>query len=45
MTLVLAYPVANMEYYEKYYDNIIIPYELERVHFKGRDHCEKQMAR
>ena len=35
MTLVLPYPVADMEYYEKYYDSIFIPEEAERAHFKS----------
>ncbi|MBO5280850.1 MAG: hypothetical protein J6B55_06510 [Clostridia bacterium] len=34
MTLVLAYPVADMGYYAKYYDNVLIPQEIEGLHFK-----------
>ncbi|MBQ7383672.1 MAG: DUF1273 domain-containing protein, partial [Clostridia bacterium] len=33
LTLVLPYEVKDMEYYEKYYDDIIIP--IEGVHFKS----------
>jgi hypothetical protein len=35
LTLVLPYEVADMEYYEKYYDDIIIPECLEGVHPKS----------
>lgn len=35
MTLVLPYPVADMEYYEKFYDQIFIPEEAERAHYKS----------
>ncbi len=35
MTLVLPYPLANMEYYEEYYDSIVIPEEAELAHPKG----------
>ena len=35
LTLVLPYPVADLEYYEKYYDHIIIPEFLRRVHPKA----------
>lgn len=35
LILVLPYPVADMEYYEKYYDEIIIPDELHGVHYKS----------
>ena len=31
ITLVLPYTVSNLEYYEKYYDNIIIPESVETV--------------
>ena len=34
LTLVLPYTVANLEYYEKYYDNIIIPECMVGVHPK-----------
>ena len=35
MTLVLPYAVSDIEYYEKYYDGIIIPEELHGVHPKS----------
>lgn len=35
MTLVLPYTVANIEFYEKYYDSIIIPETVYRVHPKS----------
>ena len=35
MTLVLPYSVADIEYYEKYYDNIIIPESVGSVHPKS----------
>lgn len=35
MILVLPYPVKNYEYYEDYYDEIIIPDELHGVHPKA----------
>jgi hypothetical protein len=35
LTLILPYEVADMEYYEKYYDDIIIPECLEGVHPKS----------
>lgn len=35
MTLVLPYIVANMEYYEKYYDSIIIPDKVYGAHPKA----------
>ena len=35
MTLVLPYAVANLEYYEKYYDSIIIPETVQGVHPKS----------
>ena len=34
LTLVLPYPVKNMEYYEKYYDDIIIYEADEKTHPK-----------
>ena len=34
MTLVLPYTVANLEYYEKYYDSIVIPDNVDGVHPK-----------
>ena len=33
--LVLPYKVANLEYYDKYYDNIIIPEIIHGVHHKS----------
>ena len=35
MTLVLPYMVADIVYYEKYYDNIIIPDSVKGVHPKS----------
>ena len=35
LILVIPYPVANMEYYEDYYDEIIYPHELCDVHYKS----------
>ncbi len=35
MTLVLPYPVADMEYFEDYYDSIFIPEEAGNAHPKG----------
>ncbi len=35
LTLVLPYPVADLPYYEKYYDHIFIPEEAEKAHPKG----------
>lgn len=35
MTLVLPYPVADMEYFEDYYDSISIPEEAGNAHPKG----------
>ncbi len=35
MTLVLPYPVADMADYEKYYDQVFIPEEIENVHPKA----------
>lgn len=35
ITLVLPYSVSDMEYYQKYYDNIIIPDILHGVHPKA----------
>ena len=34
LTLVLPYIVSGLEYYEKYYDNVLIPDTLYRVHPK-----------
>lgn len=34
MALVLPYRVANVEYYEKYYDNVIIPEDVYGAHHK-----------
>ena len=35
ITLVLPYKVANIEYYEKYYDNVIVPESLYGAHPKA----------
>ena len=35
ITLVLTYKVADVEYYEKYYDNIIIPENVYGAHPKS----------
>ena len=35
MILVLPYPVKNYEYYEDYYDEIVIPDKLYGVHPKA----------
>ena len=35
LTLVLPYRVADMEYYEKYYDDIVIPDAVHGVHPKA----------
>ena len=35
ITLVLPYAVARLAYYEKYYDNIVIPERLYGVHPKS----------
>ena len=35
LTLVLPYTVADLEYYEKYYDSIIIPESLHGAHPKA----------
>lgn len=35
LTLVLPYKVSNINYYEKYYDNIIIPESLYMAHPKA----------
>ena len=35
LTLVLPYHKKDIEYYEKYYDNLIIPEVAERTHPKG----------
>ena len=35
ITLVLPYTVANIEYYEKYYDNIIIPEDVNGAYPKA----------
>ncbi len=35
LVLVLPYAVADIEYYEKYYDDIIIPEEAGKAHFKS----------
>ena len=34
LTLVIPYTVADIEYYEKYYDNVIIPEAVDGVHPK-----------
>ena len=35
ITLVLPYMVSDIEYYEKYYDNVIIPETLYKAHPKS----------
>ena len=35
ITLVLPYPQKDIQYYEKYYDDIIIPQCVEKLHPKG----------
>ena len=35
MTLVLPYKVANLEYYERYYDSVIIPESVQTSHPKS----------
>lgn len=35
MTLILPYPQKDMEYYEQYYDSIMIPEPIESTHPKG----------
>ena len=35
LILVLPYPVADYESYEEYYNEVLIPYELNNVHFKA----------
>ena len=35
ITLVLPYRVAGLEFYEEYYDNIVIPECVERAHYKS----------
>ena len=35
LTLVLPYKLANLEYYEKYYDSITIPESIYKVHHKA----------
>lgn len=35
LILVLPYPVADYKYYEEYYDEILIPHNLNHVHFKA----------
>ncbi len=35
MTLVLPYPISNMDCFEKYYDSILMPESLKDVHFKA----------
>ena len=35
LTLVLPYPVADYASFEKYYDEVLIPHELNHVHFKA----------
>lgn len=34
LILVLPYAVKNMEYYERYYDEIVIPEVTEKAHYK-----------
>ena len=35
LTLVLPYRVSNIEYYEKYYDNVVIPDPVHNAHPKS----------
>ena len=35
LTLVIPYPIADLAYYEKYYDRIILPESVEGVHPKS----------
>lgn len=35
LILVLPYPVADRESYEAYYNEVLIPHELNNVHFKA----------
>lgn len=35
LTLVLPYAVTNLEYYEKYYDDVIIPDAMKGLHHKS----------
>ncbi len=35
LILVLPYLVANIPYYEKYYDDVIIPEKIAKVHYKA----------
>ena len=35
LTCVLPYPEKNIEYYEEYYDNVMIPECIEKTHPKG----------
>ena len=35
LTLVLPYRVSNIEYYEKYYDNVVIPDSVHNAHPKS----------
>ena len=34
LTLVLPYNVADQIHYERYYDNIVIPIDIKKVHYK-----------
>ena len=35
LILVLPYPVADFDSYEDYYDEVLIPHELNNVHYKA----------
>ena len=35
LTLVLPYSVTDLQYYEKYYDHVMIPECIEQIHPKG----------
>jgi len=43
ITLILPYSVTKTEYYEKYYDNIVIPECLYHTHPKSAITKKKQM--
>ena len=35
LNLILPYTTSKLEYYEKYYDNLIIPENLHKAHYKS----------
>ena len=35
LILVIPYPIADMEAYENYYDDVVYPPELHKVHYKA----------